>query len=67
MRGGASTVAVPRSAASHLDSALALAAAVLRLETKTPGRSRGLSSFGPGYISERKVEELLAGATWSMR
>lgn len=66
-RAGASTVEIPRSASSHLDSALALAAAVLRLEKKTPGRSRGLSSFGPGFIPERKVEEILAGATWSVR
>jgi len=60
-RGGSSTVEIPRSASSHLDSALALAAAVLRIEAKTSGRpARTLSSFGPGFISERVVEEILS-------
>jgi phage terminase large subunit-like protein len=68
-RGGASpTVEVPRTAASHLDSALALAAAVRFLERKTPGRpARGLSSFGPGYISEQAIEQAVAGAQWRVR
>lgn len=68
MRGGTPSIEIPRSAAGHLDSALALAAGVLRLEQKIPARrARGLSSFGPGYISEHKVEEILDNAVWSMR
>ena len=63
-RGGASTVEVPRSAASHLDSALALAAAVLHLERKPPGRGRAWSSFAglaPTPAKLAALDEKLTG------
>jgi hypothetical protein len=45
-RAGASSVEIPRTATSHMDSALALASAIYYLDHKgTPGRSRTWSSF----------------------
>jgi hypothetical protein len=45
-RGGTSRIEVPRTASSHMDTALALVAAVYRLETKgIPRKSRTFSSF----------------------
>jgi hypothetical protein len=63
-RGGTSAVVVPRSSVSHMDSALALAAAVHRLETRgVPARARTYSAFklpGRPHVSNEELEELLA-------
>ena len=67
-RSGASTVEVPRTATSHMDSALALAAAVHLLESKgAPRRSRAYSSFTGRLPSMRQLEELAyaTGAVYS--
>jgi hypothetical protein len=72
VRSGQAAVEIPRTTTSHCDLAVALAAAVLRLETKgVPARARTYSSFkhaGPRPISDRELEELLARPpAWGLR
>ena len=73
MRAGSQTVSAPRTTTSHMDTALALAAAVYRLETKgVPMRSRTFSSFrsaGQRTIPAPALADLEASMVpqWGMR